>query len=317
MDSIWPRLTLTIAFAALSASAFAQPRLDGPLPEPMSDAEFAILAEFFAYDKSASTTVRPALLCARGRCSASEDRGSHTLEKLVLEGWTGNDVPAYLALPRDSSPPYPVVVLLHGLNGSKEEFWNGEHPSNTLREALHAQGFAVLALDAPYHGERLHENGFMDPPHLVLSGQNHRLRDMSTRSVVEHRQFLDFLATRADIDMKQIGVLGFSQGAMHALYLSAVEPRVRAAVAWATPMRKNYPLLYPGHFARHLDDTDVLVLAGESDPFYTAEEARAVFSLIPSDRKELVLFSGGHRMRPPEIQKATEWLVAHLAHSGE
>ncbi|WP_412070332.1 alpha/beta hydrolase family protein [Rubrivirga sp. IMCC43871] len=305
------------ALAVLPAFALAQPQLDGPLPEPIGDAEFAILAQFFDYDRGRPLNARAALTCARGRCSPSDDRGTHVREKVVFDGPDGTPVPAYLALPVDTSGPHPVVVLQHGLNGSKADFWAEGSAASALRESLHSAGFAVLALDTPYHGERLHENGYADPPYLVLSGQLHRLRDMSTRSVAEHRRALDYLATRADIDAARVGALGFSQGAMHTLYLSAVEPRVRAAVVWATPMRKNDPLLYPGHFAQRVRDNAVLMVAGTEDPFYTIDEAETVWGLIPSGVKRMITFEGGHQLRPEEIPTVVGWLEAHLRPSQE
>ena len=302
------RMLLLVALGLAPALAVAQPRLTGPLPEPVSDEEFAAAARAFDDDPTVPANPRAALTCARGRCSPSEGRGSHVRETVVIDGPDGSPVPAYLALPTGSSGPYPVVVLLHALNGSRDDFWAAGTPLDSLREALHATGFAILALDAPYHGGRLYENDFNDPPHLVLSGQAGRLRDMSTRSVIEHRRALDYLATRDDVDATRIGALGFSQGAMHALYLSAVDPRVTAAVVWATPMRKNDPPFYPGHFAQRAQAEAVLVIAGTNDPFYSVAEAETVFGLIPTDEKRLVLFEGGHQARLAEVPSAVEWL---------
>ena len=306
-----PRLLLFV-LGALPVLAAAQPQLAGPLPDPVSDDAFALVARAFEDDPSVAADPRLALTCARGQCVRSENRGSHVRETVVFDGPDGKPVPAYLALPAEAAGPSPVVVLLHALNGSKDDFWAGGTPLDSLREHLHAAGFAVLALDAPYHGGRLYENDFSDPPHLVLSGQRDRLRDMSTRSVVEHRRALDYLATRDDVDADRIGALGFSQGAMHALYLSAVDPRVRAGVVWASPMRKNDPPFYPGHFAQRAQAAAVLMLAGANDPFYTVDEAQTVFGLLPSADKELVVFEGGHQVRPEDVPTAVQWLDAHV-----
>ena len=310
------RTLVLIAFGALPILAVAQPQLGGPLPDPVSDAEFAVVARAFDDDPSVPADPRLALTCARGQCSTSEERSSHVRETVVFDGPDGRAVPAYLAFPTGSPGPHPVVVLLHALNGSKEDFWAEGAPLDTLREALHAAGFAVFALDAPYHGSRLYENDFNDPPHLVLSGQRDRLRDMSTRSVIEHRRALDYLATREDIDSTRFGSLGFSQGAMHALYLSAVDSRMSTAVIWATPMRKNDPPFYPGHFAQRTQAA-VLMLAGTDDAFYTVTEAETVFGLLPSEDKGFVLFDGGHRVRPAEIPAVVEWLSEHLGQGSD
>ena len=306
------RTLLFIALGLAPALVVAQPRLTGPLPDPVSDEAFAAVARALDDDPTVPANPRTALTCARGQCSPSEDRGSHVRESIVIDGPDGSPVPAYLAFPTGAPGPYPVVVLLHALNGSRGDFWAEGTPLDSLREALHAAGFAVLALDAPYHGGRLYENDFNDPPHLVLSGQADRLRDMSARSVIEHRRAIDYLATRDDIDAARIGALGFSQGAMHALYLSAVDPRVRASVIWATPMRKNDPPFYPGHFAQRTQSDAVLVIAGTDDPFYSVAEIETVFGLIPTDEKRLHLFEGGHQARSAEVPAAVEWLGEHV-----
>jgi dienelactone hydrolase len=306
------RTLFLIGVCLAPALAVAQPRLTGPLPDPVSDEAFAAVARGFNDDPTVPSNPRSALTCARGRCTPSEDRGSHVRETVVIDGPDGSPVPAYLALPMGSPGPHPVVVLLHALNGSRDDFWATGTSLDSLREALHAAGFAVLALDTPYHGGRLYENDFNDPPHLVLSGQADRLRDMSTRSVIEHRRAIDYLVTRDDINAERIGALGFSQGAMHVLYLSAVDPRVSAAVVWATPMRKNDPPFYPGHFAQRAQAGAVLVIAGTDDPFYSVAEAETVFGLIPTDEKRLVLFDGGHQARLAEVPTAVEWLGEHV-----
>lgn len=306
------RPLLLLVLGGLPVLAAAQPQLAGPLPDPVSDDEFALVARTFEDVSGVPSAPRLALTCARGRCATSEDRGSHVRETVVFDGPTGKPVPAYLALPAESPGPHPVIVLLHALNGSKEDFWAEGTPLDTLREALHASGFAVLALDAPFHGGRLYENDFSAPPHLVLSGQRDRLRDLSTRSVIEHRRALDYLATRDDLDASRIGALGFSQGAMHALYLSAVDPRVGAGVVWATPMRKNDPPFYPGHFAQRAQAAAVLMLAGTDDPFYTADEAETVFGLLPIAEKRLVTFEGGHRARVEDVPEVVQWIEEHV-----
>lgn len=305
------RTTLIALLAALPALASAQRQLAGPLPEPLTDAEFAVLAAFFEYDRD-SLGVRAVPECREGRCFEVEDRGGHTREKLGLPGPHGEVVPAYLGVPVGGESPHPVVILQHGLNGSKALFWEEGHPHDALREALNAAGFAVLALDAPGHGDRLHEIGYADGPSLLLGGRVHRLRDLAVQAVIEHRRALDALAGRSDLDLTRVGSFGFSQGAMHTLFLTAVDPRVDAAVAWASPMRKNYPLLYPGHFARQIDEAAVLMLAGDRDHSYTVEEAETVLGLVPSDNTRLVVFDGGHQMRPVDIPIAVEWLAGHL-----
>lgn len=289
----------------------AQPQFDGPLPEPLSDAEYAILAESFEYDRE-PISIHPVPVCARGGCFAVDDRGDHRREKLLFVPPYGAAIPALLGVPAKGSAPHPLIILQYGTNGTKELFWEEGHPYDALRNALNAAGFAVLAPEMTGHGERAHEIGYADGPSLILGGKNRRLRDMSIQSVVELRQILDALEARAELDLTRVGSLGVSHGSLHSFYLAAVDDRIDAAVTWVTPMRKVYPLLYPGHFARRIDTAAVLMLAGSRDRFYKIDEAETVLGLIPASNKRLVVFKGGHQVRPEDIPIAVQWLIDHL-----
>ena len=69
-------------------------------------------------------------------------------------------VPAYLITPVHYAPPYPCILLAHGMDGSKEVWLeSGSVRADTAQKLLMA-GFAVMALDAPYHGERTYESDY-------------------------------------------------------------------------------------------------------------------------------------------------------------
>ncbi len=46
----------------------------------------------------------------------------------------------------------------------------------------------------------------------------------------DHRVELDYLAARPDVDAQNLGVTGVSMGGTHAVWLTAIEPRLKAAV---------------------------------------------------------------------------------------
>jgi dienelactone hydrolase len=305
-------LTALLAMLLVPASAFAQLQLEGPLPDLIDDDEWEVLASFFEYERR-DLSVRPVIFCtAVGQCTETEDRGEYVREKFVFEGREGTMVPGYLGLPSHRDGPHPIVILQYGFNGRMENWWDSRHPNHVLTESLLQAGFGVLTLEQPFHGDRKYEIGFSDPPSLLLSGQLSRLRDMSIQAVIDVRQTVDFLGSRSDLDGSRIASVGFSQGAMHTIFLAAVDPRIRAAVSWATPMRKSDPLFYPGNFARRIVDAGVLMLGGERDPFYSAEEVETVLGLVPSTDKRLIMFDGAHQLRPREVTIVVGWLRDHL-----
>ena len=237
---------------------------------------------------------------------------AYTREKIVFSGVQQSRVPGLLMLPKAAATPYPLVILLHGITGSKESWFepDGWAYGPRLIDPLVAAGIAVLALDARYHGERGAEGGYRVPNDI------NEIRDFVVETVIEHRRALDYLATRGDIDTTRIGLLGLSMGGMEAFALTGVDSRVRAAVAGVTPIgaTKNFVTIpvAPQTFAGAIRTTPFLMLMGRSDEYYTVDEARRVFESIPSPRKELVFYDSGHRMPPEYAAKAVSWLVQYL-----
>ena len=116
-------------------------------------------------------------------------------------------IPAYLRLPGRGTAPFPCVVLIGGLESTKEE-------SRLFEELCLARGLATFAFDGPGQGELFPKFGVQ--PRF----------ERYTSVVVDH------LEGRDDIDGGRIGVLGRSLGGYYAPRSAAADPRIRAAVAW-------------------------------------------------------------------------------------
>ncbi len=65
-------------------------------------------------------------------------------------------VPGYIAVPKVGRNPFPVVLLLHGLTGRKEDWWEeGNYTSGgNVTKGLLSAVYAVAMLDVQYHGDR-------------------------------------------------------------------------------------------------------------------------------------------------------------------
>ena len=97
----------------------------------------------------------------------------------------------------------PLVVLIPGLDSTKEEFFHHEN-------AFLARGMATLSMDGPGQGE----SGFalaIRPDYEVAVAT-----------------MLDALAGREDIDLARVGAVGVSLGGYYAPRAAAFEPRLRA-----------------------------------------------------------------------------------------
>jgi pimeloyl-ACP methyl ester carboxylesterase len=121
----------------------------------------------------------------------------------------GGRVVANLRRPPDVRRP-PLVVLIAGLDSTKEEFF-------FLEEAYLVRGMATLSVDGPGQGESAFE--------LPIRP------DFETGVA----PILDAVATRGDIDGDRIGAMGVSLGGYYAPRVAAFEPRIKAMAALSGP----------------------------------------------------------------------------------
>ena len=122
---------------------------------------------------------------------------------------TAAPLAANLRRPPGSDRP-PLVILIPGLDSTKEEFF---HHENTFL----ARGMATLSIDGPGQGE----SGFALP-----------IRPDYEAAVAA---MLDALSGRDDLDLVRVGAVGVSLGGYYAPRAAAFEPRIRAVAAISGP----------------------------------------------------------------------------------
>jgi cephalosporin-C deacetylase-like acetyl esterase len=269
---------------------------------------FEVMRHFFDYDQA---------IPLEARIIDRLEEQEYVREKIVFRGTRNSRVPGYLAIPTNGTSPYPCVLLLHGIGSTKEDWWRDDSfPSGgRLTTGLLTSGFAVLALDAEYHGERLVNNDFESPVVFTFErGWIQRARDMIVQSTIEYRRAIDYLGTRAEIDTSQIGAIGYSMGGMMVFTLAAVDPRIKASVASVTPILKDpYSAIAVHNFAPFIHSPAFLMLMGNADRRnYSPEDARQLYALVVSDSKDLVFYESGHQLPVEWTRTATEWIVEHL-----
>jgi dipeptidyl aminopeptidase/acylaminoacyl peptidase len=168
----------------------------------------------------------------------------------------------------------PLVVLVPGLDSTKEEFFHWEN-------VFLVRGLATLSLDGPGQGE---------------SGFHTRIRPDYEAAVTAA---LDALDGRRDLDLERVGLAGVSLGGYYAPRAAARERRVRAVAGVSGPFNfgecwDGLPALTRETFQHH---------AGAADP----DDARAralELDLAPViadlDRPALLVTGGRDRIIPPE-----------------
>lgn len=131
-----------------------------------------------------------------------------TAERIEVP-FEGSTMVGNLRRPAGNGKP-PLVLLLPGLDSTKEEFFNWE-------AVFLKRGLATLSLDGPGQGE----TGYTTHIHY----------DYETAVTT----VLDALETRSDIDMRRVGAVGVSLGGYYAPRAAAFEPRIKAVVPIGGP----------------------------------------------------------------------------------
>jgi dienelactone hydrolase len=216
--------------------------------------------------------------------------------------------------------PYPLVLMGHGVASHKR--------SDTIltraRRYVEECGFAVAAIDAPDHGERVDparaaelaadtmrrvtSGTFLDPDGVRT------LLDRARRAGPEWTATVDRLTelgvTRPG---RPIGYLGVSHGTLVGLGFVAGEPRITAAVF--------------GLFGALPGDTTLLEAAAgvrvpvefalqSADEIFARDTGLALFDALGSAEKSLHLNPGGHLALPAFEEESWErFLRRHLLHS--
>lgn len=281
---------------------------DSILMNPIKSEAFKVMSQFFDYDKT---------IPLEARVVDKIEETSYIREKIVFQGMGSNRVPGYLAIPKKGNGPYPCVLLLHGVGDSKESWWkeNSFNSGGILTKQLIDSGFAVLSLDAEYHGERLLNNDYESADVFIFQkGWVLQARDMIVQTVAEYRRAMDYLATRKDIDASQFGAIGYSMGGMMVFNLCSTDTRIKVGVASVTPiLKENHSALAVYNFAPYITTPYFLMLNGKNDDRnYSTAEAQRLFQLIKSDKKDIKFFESGHKLPAEWTKKASEWIIEHL-----
>lgn len=138
-------------------------------------------------------------------------------------------VPVLLVRPEKVKKKLPVVIVLHGTGGNKEN----EKP---WLAHLAQRGIIGVAIDGRYHGERAGGKKGAEAYNDAIKRAWHAKEGEKQ----EHPFYfdtcwdvwrtIDYLETRDDIDPDRIGLIGFSKGGIETWLAGACDSRIKVAV---------------------------------------------------------------------------------------
>ena len=282
-----------------------------PYPR-VSEEAFKARLPFFNYDPAVPL---------EGRIVRDWDEADTLRQKIVFRGAQGFLVPGFIEFPKQAQKPYPLVLLLHGWSGGKENWYEDDNYINggQMRKALLGEGYAVLALDAATHGERSNEidyqhvNAFEDPS--APPRRNYfTFTEIAIQTVKDYRRALDYLTERGDVDLNRIGLIGYSMGGMDSFYLLSAEPRIKMAVACVPPLLSdNYGPTSPIDYSWGIGQKPFLMLMGRQDEMYEEAKVQASYeAYIKSPNSNLIWYDRDHKLTAIYVPDALAWVKKHL-----
>jgi dienelactone hydrolase len=259
------------------------------------------------------------------------DCGEYTRRRVVFDTEATMSVPAYLLVPNTRAAPSPAVLAVHGHGAGKSLVCGVDPggPGDDYAHALAARGYVVLAPDLRGFGER---SDWM-PPDKYHCDWDLVCATMAgvvplERNLWDLQRALDVLTTDPLVDATRIAAVGLSYGATCALFLAALDPRVRALVvsgylsswraAHTVPWNMCGSQVMNGQLGalEHVDvaalvaPRSLLVESGTDDVIFPVAAARETVAALrriyesmgaPDDAVVHDVFAGGHRWHGAEV----------------
>jgi hypothetical protein len=138
-----------------------------------------------------------------------------TRELIQLHWRFADPIDLYVIRPKGVEKP-PVVLYLYSYPSEGDQFKDDGYCRRVTQGGFAAVGFVSALTGQRYHGRPM-KQWFVS-----------ELQEALVTSTHDVQMILDYLATRGDLNMDRVGMMGAGSGATIAILSAAVEPRIRA-----------------------------------------------------------------------------------------
>ena len=267
-----------------------------------------------------------------------QERRFGTIEKIAFTAEPYSDVPAYVCLPKKAEPPYTFMICLQGHSTGMHNSIGMEREDETRRIRVAGdrdfalgcmkRGIAALCIEQRSFGlrrERLQKKTVAHGCHDATMQALMLGRTLIGERVFDVDRGIDYLATRGDVDMKRLGVMGNSGGGTISVFSAALLSRISFAMPSCYFCTFRDSIMSIGHcmdnyvpqlylYAEMPDvmglfvPRPVVIVAGKTDPIFPIAGVRKAFGHLKNiyraagaeDHCHLVVGGQGHRFYAKE-----------------
>jgi len=268
------------------------------------------------------------------------DKQNYIIEKVVFESLPHFYVTGNLYRPNKSGR-YPGVLIQLG-------HWDqGKVAEQRLAANFALKGFVAFACDPIGQGERIQAydrrvgatlGGWSTEEHFQAGAQSLLAGEHFARYMIwDAKRALDYLVSRPEVDAERIGCTGCSGGGTLTTYISALDPRIKAAApaCWMNSYRALFagPVgdseqSIPNFISSGLDETDYVemfapkpwLIVSTIEDFFPLEGARTIYREAhgwyrlygAEDHVDWAIGPGPHGTPQPLRERIYEWMIRWL-----
>jgi dienelactone hydrolase len=228
-----------------------------------------------------------------------EEISAGCIERSFLIRRLPEPVPGVLWSPQ-ATVPQATALLFHGGNGNKRS-----ERHLRMGRRLASAGLAVIAVDGPYHGDRVAAPMTPSAYQQLIVAEG--IEAVTARMTADWLDAVSVLAGLGFADAAHVSVFGMSMGARFGLpAAAALGPRLQCAVLGKFGIRQAAPL-HPGLRAPGLMATaaravfaPVLYHVQWDDEIFPRDGQLEVFDALASADKQLIARTGPHDQTHPD-----------------
>jgi dienelactone hydrolase len=268
------------------------------------------------------------------------DKNTYIIEKVIFESLPHLYVTGNLYRPSKSGR-YPGVLIQLG-------HWDqGKVAEQRLAANFALKGFVAFACDPIGQGERIQAydrrvgatlGGWSTEEHFQAGAQSLLVGEHFARYMIwDAKRALDYLVSRPEVDSERIGCTGCSGGGTLTTYISALDPRIKAAApaCWMNSYRALFtgPVgdseqSLPNFISSGLDETDYVelfapkpwLIVSTIEDFFPLEGARTIYHEArgwyrlynAEDHVDWAVGPGPHGTPQPLRERIYEWMIRWL-----